>query len=296
MIAALEKYDSVIAAGVLARAALELESHGSNPAGDPVLADESEIRRAVIAELRAKLGIGPNDESPEVIDILCDSLDELTDELIAEPNSDEALTRLAERGELPSDRFSINIIENIRDFYGEKFSDEEKRIVETIRSPLKEQHFGPPTQSEDPFLISLFARHYPNKFPYRNFYLLVAGQRDGLALHVHQVWRIYPSVARGILISASLIDILRQFAEFYGMDMVIGDQKGRFILSARLLPGIKETQALIDASNSDPRYIGDLFTITFFNQVNPVTGDLRASLAIAIDLRKYRGALDRMGW
>src|SRR5437899_9885567 len=117
---------------MLARAALALDSDGSNPAGKPVIAGETELRAHVIAEIKAHLGIPPFDERPESVEKICDALDDFADELVGYPDLNGALVRLAERGELASDRFSINVVEPIREFHGSHFATEQLRIEETV--------------------------------------------------------------------------------------------------------------------------------------------------------------------
>ena len=54
-----------------------------------------------------------------------------------------ALGRLAERGDLPSDLYKIDIVREVSGVY-EKYFSLEKRIIETtIRSPDVEQHWPP---------------------------------------------------------------------------------------------------------------------------------------------------------
>jgi hypothetical protein len=36
---------------------------------------------------------------------------------------------------------------------------------------------------------------YPDQYPMRSFVMLVAGQRHGVKLDVHQAWRVYPDIA-----------------------------------------------------------------------------------------------------
>jgi hypothetical protein len=296
MIRSLERYDNRVAAGMLARAALELESYGSNPAAKPIVPGETEVRAKIIAEATSQLGVPAEDRSPETIERICDLLDDVSDELIGDSNETAALERLAERGELPSDLFlEINVIPNVQQFYGTYFNDEMHKIVETVKFPIKEQHYGLPSDNNSPFLVSLFARYYPNRYPHKSYYLLVVGQRDKLVLHIHQVWRIYPAIVRDAAAS-SLVEMLRKFAEHYGTEMKIGDQRGRFILAAALPNGVKKRQAFIEHPHTDKGYQGPLFTVTFFNQNNPKTGDIVASLAVAINLVAYKQTLEKMGW
>ena len=44
-----------------------------------------------------------------------------SDRLLAPPDTESALARLAERGDFPSDLYEINIIANVADIYGNRF-------------------------------------------------------------------------------------------------------------------------------------------------------------------------------
>jgi hypothetical protein len=149
--------------------------------------------------------------------------------LIAPTDPNAALERLSTRGEWPSDLFKTEIVQNIADFHGRKFATEKKLIEETVRSPGREQHYGPPTRPGHPFMISLFAREYRNRYPLRTFTMLVAGQRKGLKLDVHQAWRVYSSEV-DLANTTSLVDVLHRFSDKFGAEMTLGDQQGHFYL------------------------------------------------------------------
>ena len=298
MISTLENFDKVTAAGILARAALAIEDQ-DNPAGTPKLPDETSLRRSLLAEARKMLGVLSSDQSPRTLERLGEILDTECESLIGPTNIDSnlALKRLSERGELPSDLFEIRIIPNIEKFHGRKYPHEKKLIESTIRSPDQEQHFGPPASADGPFLISLFAKHIPHQYPLKSFTMLVAGQRNELVLDIHQAWRIYPDIVNlnGI---ANLVDMLRRFADIFGTEISLGDKRGHFILAADIPKGqvIKTTfniKADVDTSRKKSE---KLITVTCFVQHNPMGGLNQAALATGISLSQYAEVLKSRGW
>jgi hypothetical protein len=282
-----------IAAGVLARAALALESRAQNPAAEPIVQDELALRERVIEDARATLGLRPDDFSGSALALISERLDSTADELVSKPDIEGATLRLAERGELSSDRFDIRVADTMREVYGRYFEREVKRIEETVHAPDIEQHFGAPAQEGDPALISLFLRHYSDRFPYRSFYLLVAGQRDKLVMHVHQAWRLYPAVMH-VSPSPDLVGMLRNFADEFGSEVRVGDIKGKMIVNASLPAGTKSVTAELPQGkpNAKPeRHMTSLFT-----QKDPLTQELRGSLIVSINMTMYKKLLERMRW
>jgi len=122
MIAALERFDEVTAAGILARAALALDG---NPAGEYRLANEATVRQQLIQEVLLSHGLQPGDETPYAMGVLNDALDDELDSLIAPRDPASVLARLSEKGELPSDLFEIEIIPQLAEFHGRRYGREQ---------------------------------------------------------------------------------------------------------------------------------------------------------------------------
>jgi hypothetical protein len=283
MISTLENLDKRTALGILARAALALESGNGNPAASAAIRDELAIREALFREARSRLGVAPDDNSPEAVEKLGDFLDAESDKLVEPLDTNAALERLAERGDLPSDLYQIVIIPNISEIHGKNMDLEARLIDATIRTPDREHHYGPPTIAGIPYMISLFAKQFRTPWPYKNFTMLVAADRQKLQLNVHQAWRLYPAFVddRG----SDLVELLRRFAAVYGIELDIGNQKGHFFVwSDHVLP-----QTIKVVTKGKPQR----FTITQFTQ-NLLSREPQAALIVAIDLNKYRALLTQM--
>ena len=295
MIPSLRDFDNITAAGILARTALSLNDE-SNPAAANRLPNEAAIRKAIINDARNLLGIGPYDMSVTALDRLTDVLDDESNSLIEQPNDDEVLEQLADKGSLPSDLFKVNIILNIKDFFGKKYAAEKKLIEETVKSSDKEQHYGPPTTPVDPYLISLFSRKFQNKYPRNSFTMLVIGQRKGIELTVHQAWRIYQDSV-SLEGADDLVDMLRRFANKFGAVIDFYGNKGSFFLTADIPNNAPlEYKIVVPTKSKTKGGKHHQITCSHFIQTKPYGTTNQAALVVAIDLDKYRAVLKDHGW
>lgn len=299
MLSTLEKFDKVTAAGILARAAIAADDE-VNPAAAIRLPDENSIRSAVWDELRRELGIRSDDDSPSTVERVVDAIDAEIEKLIEAPDTDAALQKLSARGELPSDLYDVMVSPSIQEFHGDKFFREYSLIAETVHDPDQEQHFGIPKDDNGPALVSLFAKHYPNENRLRSFTLLVAGQRDGLRLAVHQAWRLYFDRVDMVGIK-DLVDMLRRFANAFGVDFLLNGKPTRFALMAEIKQG-ERFNALLNVNHKTKidgrgrvRIEQRKIEFTWFHQDRP-NSKSAAALAVAIDMDKYRSALKDRGY
>jgi hypothetical protein len=274
MIEALEtKFGRVAAAGLLARAALSLgyveETKG----------EQEVIVAQLIDETRERLGISREDNEPGTLSRIADFLDLESDRLLSSTNVELALARLAERGDLPSDLYEIDIIKK-SDIYGSTFPLEKSLIETTIRDFPREQHYGPPRKPHDPAMISLFVRSFRTKWLLKDFVMLVAAKREGFKLYVHQAWRIYPSKVN-MAGADNPVGLLQRFADVYGAEIEMGGRKGNFFFfSATPAPDTFRFKT------DKPRQI----TVSQFAQ-NDSSGRPNSALIVAIDLDKYKRTL-----
>lgn len=292
MLTTLSKYGPVINAGLLARTALSLTSNISNNQ-KKIVENEEQIINSIINEIALSNNLNRNnqDDVKKIIDLL----DIEIDSLMTVPNKEEILIKLAEKAELPSDLYDIEVIKNIIDFYGNKYENEYERIKGTVKRPDKELHYGPPENNDQPFLISMFSKYYESEYPRNSFSLLVVGQRNKMKMVIHQVWRIYSDIIPDVKIM-SLIDLLKAFSEEYGIEMELNGQKGKFFLSDT--SNLNKTfnikiNPIYDKSN---KKIPTSFTFSHFIQNKPASLLKQASLLVAIDLNKYKALLKERRW
>ena len=286
MVEALQQFDERTAAGVLARAALALEGDG-NPAAETKFDGEDSLRDELLREGRKHLGVSPEDSRPEVIEQLGEWLDELSEQIIGPPDTQSALLRMAERGDLPSDLYKIDITPHVVDVYNAEFNLAKKLIETTVREPDLEQHYGPRPTAEMPALISIFARFFRTPWPAKDFMMLVAAQRGhGLLLSVIQAWRVYPSLVDVSRTGNNLVKILEQFANVYGAEIEFGGKKGHFFLYE------KEALPSSFSVHSKRKKPSQVHVYLFAQEDSKASPE--AALVVAIDVDHYRADLTKM--
>ncbi len=292
MISVISKFDHKTAAGILARTALAITDYG-NPASIARIPDEERIRETLLSEIRSKLQITSNDQSEGSIDRIAEQLDIESDKLIGAIDEKSVLSSMAAKGYIPSDLFEVSVIDQVKEIYGKNYASEELNILSTVKSPDQEQHYGTPSSPEQPFLISLFAKNFENKFPLKSYTLLVVGQRNGLQLSVHQVWRVYHDRVDLSNIT-DLIDMLQRFSDKFGAEIEVGGVKGHFFRELNFEKSAPFTNRLKFKFLSDGKLIEDpkrLITFTAFTQNEPSTGKVTSAMALAIDLKLYKDFL-----
>jgi hypothetical protein len=283
MIKALKGLDANSAVGLLARVALSL-GYLDSPTPRKIAGEEG-LRKSVIEEVRSRLGLAADDQSEAAVERMADVLDAEADCLMEPPDTEAALSRLAERGDLPSDLYEINIIPEVSKMHGRSFPLEKDLIETTIRAPTIEQHYGPLRGPLEPSMISLFLKTFRTRWAFKDFAMLVAAGRNGFILNVHQAWRIYPSAVNVEGLKAP-IDWLRKFADVYGADVQIGDKKAHFFLfvNKEIPPNFKwETPP------------GKTIIVSRFSEFDPFTRKERAALIIGVDRNKYMRTLSSLG-
>jgi hypothetical protein len=285
MIELLSSLDKNSASGVLARAALYLND-SSNPASSPILQDESALREEVISAAIAELGFNRDRLDGDAIERIGDYLDEQSEKLIGPPQIDAAIARMIESGDLPTDLYDVRIVDAMRTNLGKWYPKEEQLILKTVRDATRMQHYGPPIDPGQPALVSLFARRFRTKYPFKDFTMLVAGHRGpGKELFVHIGWRIYDAYVstEG---AKDLVDLLRRFADTYGYEITLNGVSGRFFLTSDY---VHNNRINVVAKGRQ-----QIVTVTQLLQHGRGGVGQRAALVIATDLEKYLSTLSKM--
>jgi len=297
-ISILRDIDNRSAVGILARAAMSLTGDG-NPEAEPVLAGEDELRKRLIAEARKLAHIPRGDDTEEALARIADIFDEESDRLIGKVDEHAALQRMAIEGTLPADLYEVQVAPPLQDFHGREFPLERDLIIETVRHPDQQQHFGPNPRPDQPTLVSLFGRFYRTRWPFKDFLMLVAGTRRGLIFDAFQAWRIYPSIMPipSALIgdwstsssrNPDLVSLLNRFADEYGEEIDLDGRKGHFFLIA---DRATTRQATFPRARAGEMKVTNL---TCFAEGGRDMQRDRVALLIAIDMVAYRGTLKKM--
>ncbi|CDQ09835.1 protein of unknown function [Acidithiobacillus ferrivorans] len=292
MLSILDKYDKMTALGLLARAAIYIEKEEDLEENEEVQS-EKYTREKIIEEIKQILEIKTDFLTEKEKSRIADFLDEKSNFIIDTQKTEEHINAMSENGTLPSDLYTVNIIENISKFCGEKFQREKDFIETTVKKADREQHYGNAENKNEPELVSLFSKYFPNKYPFRSFTMLVIGQRRETVLHVHQAWRLYSDLI-GVKVpdDKNLVGLLRFFSEHFGTEVEMGGIRGKFILIADEVKDIKDgnIKLIIDQKNKRT------FTVSWFTQKNERTGNSKAALVVGIDLSKYKEYLLHHGW
>lgn len=288
MISTLSKFDAVTAAGILARAALALTDSG-NPVAAETVVDEADIRRRIVSEIKARLGVDPADESEETRILVGEQLDEESDQLLGPTDDTMALTHLSERGELPGDLYDVEILPYIAEIHGKYFADERKLVEATVHAADREEHFGMPESAGDGVLMSLFAKVFASVYERKTFMMLVVGRRRGLVFEVHQAWRIYAKTD-ALNLTAPLIGILRAFSERFGAPVECEGKTGSFILLDEVEVGRPITTTFQTRPKLDKtgRPIGvERYVMSQFMQMRKDGKGIRGAVVNRINLEAY---------
>ncbi len=312
MIKALANFDPRTAAGILARMALALEGDIDNPDARPMVPDEGASRQQVLDELRARFALGTREDEAS-IEQLYQALDEESDRLLGLPDLDPALERLSERAELPSDRYVLELYQNLGDrlaAFGLPREQEEQLIRSTVREPHAEQHYGPRVSDDRPSLVSLFARRFEDPYPHRSFILLVLGYREGTVLNVWDALRIYPAVVN-VDGAVTLVDMVERFANHFGYSLTVSDRTSKFVLAARLpwnrnretvvleLRSLQAASATVVLSRRNELQFHaagrERFYLSMLLKRSADEGVIELAFVMAIDIKEYRSTLRRFG-
>ena len=114
--------------------------------------------------------------------------------------------------------------------------------------------------------------------------MLVAGQRDGFNLIVHQAWRIYPSRV-SLAGTETPVDCLRRFADVYGAEIEVAGKRGSFFLFS--------DGPIPDRMRWTTQPKRDII-ISMFDQKDIKTGRRQASLIVGVDIFRYQAMLNEM--
>lgn len=273
----LSNFDNITAAGILARTAMSL-NHSDNPSAAFQLPDEKEVRARLLNEIKRSLGIGTSVLSETDIQRIENQLDEESDRLLEPVNEKAVLENLSAKGELPTDLYDVKVSEGAVRLFGKQSSEEERLVRLAVQTADRVQHLtlddGDPENSP---LISLFAKYFENKFRNRSFTMLVTGFRNGLFVHVQQAWRIYSDLA--LKPSRTLVDLLRRFAEEFGIELDLNGVKKKFFFGPDFSAAEAKRQLILEAKGG--------FNLAQYTKTKKSSGELLSSLVYAIDTDKY---------
>lgn len=269
----LENLDSRSAAGVLSRMALDIQSHGMNPAAKPAIDDEKERRRRLVRFVRSKVA----DKDDEILDWV----DNLADEVSEPIDKDGAIHRLNSDAAIESDAFSVKFEEN--GVFSELFTEEERAYSRrAVKDPDYSEEFGP---EFNPSLVSLYGKWFADGA--NDFFLIVVGnRRDDLSFEVSYSFRLYPQLVRTFPMGA-LSDLIERFAHVYGTVFTLGPFRGVFLKNISFVSDPKNVKFAIVLPSKRP---GTHFASALMKAEGNV---IHASFGLSMNIDQYRKDLSR---
>lgn len=278
----LKKFDATTAARILSSLALSTTNPG---VGDAAEAEKAfiEERKDVLLELRGRPSKAlSEDRNIDFAALLTAEMKELA---LAGKDEDAILARAGHAGRLSLDLYSIKYTKafpTLRHALGIT----EVHVEGAIRKPSEVQHFHaelPFGGSYSPF--SLFLKFHVGKREHDAFWLVVVALRKGRILLVHFATRVYTS---DVDLSDAIqpIDVLRAFAEKYGLTVNTGGRSGRFVTSEEYArPSIGRSVRTITIKQTRGLYYHALaYTFDLHDRH-------RLLMAFAINLTKYQAAM-----
>ena len=280
MLAGFADLDPQNRAGVLSRAALDIQSGGVNPDSAPVLPDELTMRQEIVEEVLANLKTAHVQESEhDLRSKMLDWLDSEAERLSGPHDTEGAIRRLSTEAALPADVyevvFSVEMLKAIANLH----VDDRDLVRQTVRSPDLEEQFGSSGQGDQPKLVSIFGRWFDFGRERDRFLLVATGQRDERVLTIQHYFRVYPADVP-LFGANELHQVLERFTRVYGLDFRIGDWTGKYLFHRKIL---LEGETLKVGFKPKERGRG-LAVFTFLIE----DGYADVALGLGVDLELYR--------
>jgi hypothetical protein len=282
----LSSFDTPTANGILAAAALVSAPNpgvGERPA---VIRRYEREANKVLSEIRTRLKIADNNDSPEarasVSKVLAETLQQ---SILGHANTADILSRLGSAGRLWPTAYNVIQSKEFAAIFS-ALGIRDSHVEDAVKHPDDFQHLlteGVPKDWRD---ISLFMKRVlPARDPNNRRWLLVQAHRIGIDQRITAAWFVYPNEVN-IESAEEPLDVLKAFVEAFGVPLTVGPTTALFIKSEQFPAGSKIEAKFF----GDPR---DRF-MSISHAIN-ASGEVRIGAAYCIDLSKYRAALRRHG-
>jgi hypothetical protein len=251
----------------------------------------SQLVERMLQEIRDKLKIQSENNSPEAYAKILDYLSQTLSSLLTETDPAKIKARLGERGELSPPDYRI--------VYPRDFSNFEKGLAirpayirEALTDPTAVQHLS----SEKPDIptsvfpsLSFYSKVHLDRRGQR-FSLIVQSIREGDVQRVYSAWRVYhddiemPDVY-------SPLEVFRGFVSKYGDDVVVRGESLGHLLLYKILPGVEadDIEGLKEPTEDTLR------TLQIKCESDPAKNVSYFTFAYYINLERYCADLLRRG-
>jgi hypothetical protein len=284
----LSKFDIPTANAVLAAAAL-------STAPNPGIGEEEfeTVYRdhvgAVLSEIRQKLGLTEDDDSLGARISIDRFLSNVLDETLLPGDAAEiALARAGQSGLLSPGVYKVVQPDSFQRIFF-LLAVTKSQVKEAIHEPDDYQHLMTENAlvgEDDIFSISM--KQSPTRRNIDPNWLLVQSFRRGLEQVAQSAWRIFPSDV-DLRNAREPVDVLRAFAESFGINVVVGDKVGKFIDRA-MIDKSPFTDEMSFQIRTEAAPGGKMFS-SWSHRKTTNPSIFHVGLAYCIDLTKYRASL-----
>lgn len=289
MLDTLSGYEPSEALGVLSSLTFQLSPEplfeGETSKGKVDFTSES-----VVAEIRGRVGLAPDDYSDEARDkILSFISDQISEIVLGRTDEKAVLNRLGDRGVLRPDLYEITFPASFKQFSDRGIRRE--HIRQALNYPDDVEHVLPddmPFKGEGSF--SLYVKHHRSSDPNDNFSLLVVSSRKGYQQRVDDAFRVYPSDVN-IGSAKYPVELLKALVEKYGLPLDVGNQKGKFFFLVIIDKVPEEETFIIGAPFPRDKNVPYEAKFTLRETENTI----EVAMAYALDEGVYRNDLKKHG-
>jgi len=282
MLEVLSKFSPRERERLLSRMVLDLNPDPAVEPKVPVPKEEELTRQRILKEIQPS-------GTPSKHRIYSTLSNEISKSVFMQVNETEVKQRLGQKGLLNPRLYKIGF----SDFFKKetmKFGITRSHVEDSMRSPHRVEHLMLPgnfSRADDPPTFSLYLKMPRVQRRANVFSLLVLSTRNGADQSVIAAWRVYHSEVDVSKFERPL-DVLRAFAEKYGMPVTAGNRTANFILY-EVIPILGDATGFM----SGPKM--EAGAIMFFFKVRSDLQVLEVACAFHLDVNRYKRDLRRHG-
>jgi hypothetical protein len=194
----------------------------------------SDLRDRLIHEIRIRLGLKRDDNSPKAMSRIYELLaQEIGRAALADVDIKEVKTRLGDRGELAPPLYKIQFMDSFKD--SERRGVAEREVEATLQSPDSVEHLHPELLGiASKRATSLYLKRFNNnRNPLNSYSLLGFCTRVGYVQQVGEAWRIFHSDV-DLSKAKTPLDVLKSLVSKYGFEIQVGESRGAFFWHERV--------------------------------------------------------------
>ncbi|MDX2201316.1 MAG: hypothetical protein NW223_01070 [Hyphomicrobiaceae bacterium] len=284
----LKDFDTVTANGVLAAVALSTSA-------DPGIEKSTLVEQyrhqanAVANEIRSALQLGSGaltrDDQARFDAFLAR---EIQKNVFANRDPLDALGKAGQAGRLPSSLYKVRVTQQFEQAF-RRHGVKKKLVEEAVHLPDDYQHLLNDDARERDTLSLFMKKILPSgKEPH---WLLLQTVRQGIIQVAQSAWRVYPADV-DLTRAKQPLDVLRAFANVFGVDVKVADKTARFIESVTFMGDPAKPEQYFYFAHQER--LKTFMSISHVLTTDP--GTFRVGIGYCIDLGKYEASLAKRGF